>query len=296
MVRLRLLRWGFASLALIGARPVLAAPISFTGFVSSDFNPSNPNVHVTPVSDSPLVVGPDKWMTDLGRVSGWAIKDIRTSYDPKTDTLSVGFETFTNAKGVKSVFGDADGNGDPGYTGPQMIAAGGVNDPHLGGHKSVAIAFAADSTTLKGAPGTPIIVAGVPADKTTAGPGLDGFSVSSYTNPSLGLGYNFGKNLTANQGTLAYDPSKAHPDLEFTIKNFSTIKGIDPFSGLWIKAYAGSPDDRVVGEAALGFTRVPAFSPESIPEPATLLAWTCIAGAGALHLRRRVKVQGRPAQ
>ena len=290
MVRLRLLRWGLASLALIGARPVLANPISFTGFVANDFNPSNPNVRVTPVSDSPLVVGPDKWMTDLGRVSGWAIKDIRTSYDPKTDTLSVGFQTFSNSHGVKSVFGDADGNGDPGLTGPQMLAAGGVNNPHMGGHKSVAIAFAADSTTIRGAPATPVIVAGIPADKSVAGPGIDSFSVASYVNPSLGLGYNFGKNLPLNQGTLAFDPSKAHPDLEFTIKNFSTIKGIDPFKGFWVKAYAGSPDDRVVGEATLDFTRVPAFAPESIPEPATLLAWTVIVGAGALHLRRRVKV------
>lgn len=290
MVRLRLLRWGIASLALIGARPVLAASINFTGFVANDFNPSNLNVHVTPVSDSPLVVGPDKWMTDLGRVSGWAIKDIRTSYDSKTDTLSVGFQTFTNAKGVKSVFGDADGNGDPGFTGPLMIAAGGVNSPNMGGHKSVAIALAADSTTVKGAPGTPVIVAGIPADKALAGPGTDGFTVSSYVNPALGLAYQFGKNLPTNQGNLAFNPSAAHPDLEFTIKNFSKIKGIDPYKGFWIQAYAGAPDDRVVGEASLSFTRIPAFAPEEVPEPATLLVWTILAGAGALQLRRRIRV------
>ncbi len=290
MVRLRLLRWGVASLALIGARPVLADPIKFTGFVANDFNPKSINVHVTPVSDSPLTVGPDKWMTDLGRVSGWAIKDIRTSYDPKTDTLSVGFETFSNSKGVKSVFGDADGNGNPGVTGPQMIAAGGVNNPDMGGHKSVAIALAADSTTVKGAPGATVVVAGIPADKTVAGPGTDGFTVSTAVNPALGLAYQFGKNVAANQGTLAFNPSAAHPDLEFTIKNFSKIKAIDPYAGFWLQAYAGSPDDRVVGEAALGFTRVPAFSPESVPEPATLLAWTVLVGAGALHLRRRVRV------
>src|SRR5262249_4566194 len=80
-----------------------ADPITFTGNVANDFNPANRGVYVVPVSDSPSSVGPASWMTAAGFNSGWAIKDIRLSYDAKSDTLSVGVNTW-------GIAGDADGN------------------------------------------------------------------------------------------------------------------------------------------------------------------------------------------
>lgn len=286
-MRLRVMRFSLAFLAIAGARPALADPISFTGFVENDFNPISPNVQVTKVTDDPLLVGQSQWITDRGWVSGWSIKDVRTSYDAKTDTLSVGVNTFTNKQGARSIVGDSDGNGDPAVADPLMTKAGGVEEPHLGGSKSVAIALSPDGPKGPSQPGAPVVIAGVPADKSTAGPGTDGFNVAAYKGVDLGLPYNFGKTLTGNLGTLAFDPSAAHPGFEFTITNFSKIHGLDPFSGFWISAYAGSPHDAIAGEASLAATRIPAFAPEGIPEPATLLAWSFAVGCVALRVRRR---------
>jgi hypothetical protein len=284
----RSLRWSIAALALIGARPVLASPITLTGFVANDFSASNPNVNITPVSDSPLIVGPAQYIINAGEVSGWAVKDIRTSYDAASDTLSVGFNGFSNSKGVPAIFGDADGNGNPGVTSAQMAAAGGVNTANLGGDKSFALAIAPNLPGNSLMPGTVAAIAGIPADKSVAGPGTDGFSVSSYVNPTLGLADSFGAKLSQFQGSLAFNPSAAHPQLEFTIKNFSKIPGIDPSQGFWIEAYAGSLNDVVVGEMSLSFTKVsPSVSAQTIPEPGTLIAWTLVAGAAALRVRRR---------
>jgi hypothetical protein len=290
MVRPGLLRLSLAACALFGARPVLAAPITFTGFVQTDFSATNPNVTITPVSTSPSDIGPAQFMVANGWVSGWAVKDIRTSYNATTDVLSVGVNTFVNSQGKTAIVGDSDGNGDPGGASAQMAAAGGIDNPNLGGHKSVAIAFAPNDPHNASLPGIPVVVAGVPADKATAGTGLDGFKVASYKGTDLGLGYNFGTTLTANLGTLAFNPSALHPGFEFTINNFSKVAGLNPSKGFWMQAYAGSPDDVIAGESALSLTRIPAISEENLPEPAALLAWSLVAGgAVALRLRNQIR-------
>jgi hypothetical protein len=142
MVPRRLFSWSAALLVLIGLRsPVLtAAPIQFTGNVVQDFNPAtNPNVFTTPVSNNPLNIGQSQWITDRGWVSGWSIQDIRTKYDPTTDTLYVGVNTFKNANGQYAPFGQA--NGDP-------SGAPTPYDPaHLGGDKSFALAIAGVNPT-----------------------------------------------------------------------------------------------------------------------------------------------------
>jgi hypothetical protein len=278
------------ALALPEAPPAQAGPISFTGYVAKDFDPTDPNVRVTTVTTKADNIGEAKFIMDNGWVSGWSVKDVRTSYDFRTDTLYVGINTFTNAKGAPAIVGDADGNGDPGGASQQMAMAGGVDDPHLGGHKSVAVAFAADGSHGPVSPGTPLLIAGVPADKSMAAQGtLDNFTVAHYRNVPLGLGDNFGTLITTNPGTLAFDPSSTHPGLEFTINHFSKNTGIDPSKGFWVEAYAGSPDDVVAGETALQLTRIGAFAPQGIPEPSTVLSWSLVAAAGLFRLavRRR---------
>ncbi len=284
MVPRRWYSWTVALLVLIGLRSpaVLAAPINFTGNVVTDFNPSsNSNIDISPVSSNPLNIGQSDWITNRGWVSGWSIQDIRTSYDPTTDTLYVGVNTFKNAQGKYAPFGQA--NGDPAGTPTPYDPA------HLGGDKSVALAIAPINPTSATQPGTPLIIAGVPADKTTAGTGIDGFTVSQFdpTRASAGLAYEFGKSLPSNMDNLAFDPSPAHPQLEFTIKNFSKIPGLDPSKGFWISAYAGSSLDGVAGEAYLAWSKVPAHAEQNIPEPTTWLAWTLVSGLTAWRVRRR---------
>jgi hypothetical protein len=284
MVPRRLFPWTVALLVLCAVRSpaVSAAPINFTGFVTQDFNPAtNHTVTVTPVSSNPLNIGQSQWITDRGWVSGWSIQDIRMSYDPTTDVLSVGINTFKNANGQYAPFGQA--NGDP--TGTPT----GYDPAHLGGDKSIALAIAPVSLTNPRQPGAPVAIAGVPADKTTAGTGIDGYTVSKYdsTRALSGLAYSFGQTQPQYMGNLAFDTTPAHPQLEFTIKNFSKIPGLDPSSGFWISAYAGSSLDGVAGEAYLSWTKIPANAAQNIPEPTTWLAWTLASGLAAVRFRSR---------
>jgi len=262
MVPRHLYSWTVALLVVVGlgAPAAFAAPISFTGYVTKDFNPAtDPSVVVTPVSNDPANIGQQPWETANGWVSGWSIQDIRTSYNASTDTLYVGINTFANPKGQYAPFGQA--NGDP--TGTPT----GYDPAHLGGDKSIALAFAPVSLTNPSSPGTPVVVAGVPANKTLAGTGTDGFTVSTYNASQAatsGLGYSFGTTLPKYTGNLAYDPTPSHPQLEFTITNFSKIPGLNGASGFWISAYAGSAVDGV-GEAYLSATKVPITAEQNIP-------------------------------
>ncbi len=271
MVRLCLIRMSIATLALIGARPVYAAPITLTGNVETDFSQTNPNVQITPVYSSPLDIGESSFIPANGWVSGWAVKDIRTLYNAPTDTMYVGIDTFKNASGTQAIVGDADGNGNPSAASTQMAADGGVDTPNLGGHKSVTVAFAPDGPKGPSSPGIPVVVAGVPADKSEAGKGTDGFTVASYKNTSLGIEYNYGATLTNNLGSLAFNPSAQHPGFEFSIPNFSKIPGLNPQNGYWISLYAGSTDDVVAGESSLPLTRIPLLGEQNIPPPPTQL-------------------------
>jgi len=278
--------WTLATLTILGARTVSADPMSFTGDVAKDFDPSLSSVHVSgpnELFDDPNPLNriyqlPE--MTDRGLINGYAIQDIRTHYDATSDTLAVGLNTY-------SIAGSAVGAG--GADMEALLAEhGGVDPPHLGGRKSITVAFAPNNPDGSNTPGAPILVAGVPADKSAAGPGLDGFTVARYKGlVSQGIEQNYGATLPNNLGALAYDPSKDHPGFEFTVANFSKIApGLDPTRGFWIQAYAGSPDDNPIGEERTKFVYVPGFSPDTIPEPATLLAWTFLAGVAVL-LRNR---------
>ena len=205
---------------------------------------------------------------------------------PQTDTLSVGVNNFKNANGQIAPFGQA--NGDPAGTPTAYDPA------HLGSDKSFALAIAPVNAGQPGAARrTPWRL---PAFRPTRRPPAPESTASrspSSTRRTLrrGLAYQFGAALPQNTGTLAFDPSPSHPQLEFTISNFSKIPGLDPTQGFWISAYAGSSLDGVAGEAYLAWSKVPVNAAQSIPEPATWLAWSLATGAVAWRLRRRVHDQ-----
>jgi hypothetical protein len=296
MARIRLLGLAVATLGLVFSHATVAGTISTnpfqTGNVETDFSKLS-NVNVTPVISNPINLVEASFIPANGWVSGWAIKSIDTSYNATTDTLYVGLDTFKNAKGIPSIVGDADGNGIVGGANgasPQMKATGGVENTNLGGLESVAVAFAPNAATGKTGAGAPAIIAGVPADKSTAGSGIDGFTVSNFKGSSMGLGYSFGgqTSLKSNAGSLAFDPSASHPGFEFTINKFSTLLGGNPKNGYWISAYAGSPTDVVAGGATLGWTKVTGISAtpaagHQVPEPTTWVAWGLVASGLLAH-------------
>ena len=278
------LRWALAAAALLGARPASADPIQFTGNVENDFSLA-PGGGVTRVVDSPLPDGsPDPnhvpqapWMTAAGLITGWSIKDIRLSYDQATDTMAVGVNFF-------GVAGDADGNGNPGLADARTTAVGGL-DTAAPGRAEVDLRRLRHRTAAARPRSSR-------ASRPTRAPparGLDGFTVAAYKETGQGLAYDYGKTLTNNLGGLAFDPSKAQPGFEFTIKNFSTLPGFSASKGFNLSVFAGSPDDVVAGEDAFSSRHVsiPAAQTVTTPEPATLLGWAAVAGLAGLRARRR---------
>jgi hypothetical protein len=273
-----------ATLALLGVRAAHADPITFTGNVAQDMNPNtNTSVQVLPIDSNPLAtIAETPYMVQNNIVTGWAVKDLRLSYNSATDTMYVGVNSY-------GISGDADGNGNPGTVNPNVLAqAPGFQDlPNLGGTKSITVGFAANNPTDPSQPGTPAFVAGVPADKSQAGTGIDGFTVAKYDGNGGGIQSDYGSTLTGHVGALAFNPSAQNPDFEFTISNFSKIPGFDPSQGFWIQLYSGSADDGGVGEQTTTWVHVPAFAAEAIPEPTTWLAWSLVLGGGAIWRRRR---------
>ena len=320
MVRHSVVRWPVAILALGWACPVGAAaiapavgaqtgtqvsPLFVTGNVEQDFPANSKSVTVVPGQSMADVAQP-KWMTDAGLVNGYVMKDIRLSYDQKTDTLAVGVNFY-------GIAGNTDGSPD-GSTNPKTAAAGGSNPPHIGGDKSISIGLAPAGTPA-GANADPIVVAGVPANKVGSPVGsIDGFNVATVNNALLhssGIAQAYGTTLSSNLGTLAYDPSLAHPDFEFTIKNFSKIPGLNALTnGFYISAYAGTGTTVIIGKSAIASTLVgsPLQSPQNLdnppgsitpptpvrtPEPTTILAWGLVAGGAGWRVRRRIRPQAR---
>ena len=321
MVRHSVFRWPMALLALGWARPVAAdaitpagaptgtavSPIFATGNAETDLPSTSSSVTVVPGQAENAVAQP-QWMTNAGLINGYVMKDIRLSYK-KTDTLSVGVNFY-------GIAGDTDGSPNGG-TNPLTTAAGGSNPPHIGGDKSISIAFT--PVTAAGVSADPVVVAGVPANKVGSPAGsLDGFNVATVNDPLYkisGIAQAYGMTLTNNLGALAYDPSAAHPDFEFTIKNFSKIPGLNALTnGFYISAYAGTGTTIIVGKSAIVDTLVAPPEPQTLnqpqnlqnppppitpptppppsvltPEPTTILAWGLVAGGAGWRFRRRLR-------
>jgi hypothetical protein len=278
MVRVRGVARVLAVLAIAGTGPALAAPIQFTGNVASDFPLSNPSVTNTYVGEGAGLVAGPSGSTPNQLPSGFWIQDIRSSYDAATDTMSVGVQGYQNVAGQEAIFGDSSGNPNPALD----------QNSNMGGDKSIAISFAPISTSGgHQVPGTPVVIAGIPADKSKVGSGtIDGFTVSQDTNTPGLPQYSFGQQLPQFTGKLAFNPSAAHPDLEFTIPNFSKIPGLNPSKGYYMQVYAGSAQDIVSGEVSSGWFKVPALEQQTVPEPATWLAWMLVAGGAVWRCRR----------
>ena len=211
--------------------PALAQPPTLNGNVELDLTGSD----ILIINDLTNDVGmPTTNITTPG-VTGWNIKDLRLFYHAGTDTMYVGIN-------VVSILGDADGDGDPSVTSaylgyPSPPGLGGTDVPNLGGSERAAVYFDLDQD------GTWDVIAGISgvAD-------YSGFSVNNVTYP-FSAGYSFGTPLLGNTGNISANPDAAHPDLEFTITNWSAL---DAYPGFTVGAHLGSEDDAGIGEDYLG--------------------------------------------
>jgi len=214
------------TIPVIVAVPALGQP-SLNGNVESDF--AGPGVLI--ISDPLGDVGmPD---TPPG-VSGWDMKDLRLSYSAAGDTMYVGINTFT-------ILGDADGDGNPSVTSTYLSALGGTDVPNLGPLEAAAVYFDLNQDGIWD------VIAGISAATDYSGWSVNVFTYLSgppYFSPPL----NFGTELLGHRGAISPNPDGAHPDLEFTITNWSTLPGHDASAGFKVGAFLGSFSDDGIGE------------------------------------------------
>lgn len=186
------------------------------------------------------------------------MRDIRLSYNEKTDELNIGINCFV-------VCGDADGDGDPSVTSLELTQRGGQDAPNLGLSESFAFAFDLNVD------GVMDFVLGVPASQPassqpfTCGTTFDTRCFGLYRYLDTKNNDQPGQRFLqiANDMVLPHPTrqdniatTKARPDFEWTILNFNQLRqkfgvaAIDPSKewSLNFLAFAGSFADDGIGE------------------------------------------------
>jgi hypothetical protein len=298
MDRRRIAKWATA-LALGGAMgsSARAGAVTFTGNVDTDMPASVVgSANIVP-GEATNAVAQASWITQSGWTNGWTIKDMRFDYNQATNTMQVGVNFY-------SIAGDPSGN--PAGSDPRVAAAGGFAPTNLGQRDSISVEFAGNSATSNSVPGAPVIVAGVPENKSLSYTGTDGFTVATAGGNST-IANNYGTQINSAMGNLAFNPSPATPDFEFTIKDWSQFAALAGKNGFWVSAFAGSPDDVVAGESTIPWIHIPGPSaqvtpppnspppppsnPPQVPEPSAVMGWSILIAGAAWTLRRKRKAE-----
>ena len=297
MVRIRDVAWALAAAAVLaGSRPASADPINLTGNVGNDFTKANGS-EVVPIgyTDSTgkfqYTSGPD-WVGMQQTVpnalpSGAFMQNIAFNYNANTDTMYVGIQGFTNANG-REILGDMSGTHDASQdanSNPALGPIASTTNSFLG-TKSIAVDFApvAKNAAGQNVMGTPTIIAGIPALKSsTTAPD---FMVAHYSANASGIPFSFGQQI-ANGGSLAFNTTSATPDFEFTINNFSKVTGINPANGFYVQGFDGMSGSSAGKSQFLSLYAPPAPGGITTPEPTTWLAWMLLAGGATWRYRRR---------
>jgi hypothetical protein len=280
--------------------------VNFTGNVATDFPATqSPGVVIFNSSNTPGIVHPDTMFfnppftpTPLIPTSGYDISGIAVSYDSTTDTLSIGFEqppanTASNPTGPV-IAGDADDNGNAGNVNPAVLAIDPffTEFPALGGQDIQMFAFLDLSNA-----GQPDVVAGfspnqppLPSNMSSNGPNPlapkpyeVAQAIPNASEPQSGIP-TFGTLLTNNTGNVYLFNSAAHPNLEFSITNFSQLfqqetgHALTPTSVIGLGAFAGSNSDGGINDAhfpentfTLAQATVPVTPGNPTPSPPILI-------------------------
>ncbi len=250
--------------------------VNFTGNVATDFPATqSPGVVIFNSSNTPGIVIPDtsfynmpNQTENLVPTSGYAISGIAVSYDSTDDTLSIGFEqppadTPSDPTGPV-IAGDADDNGNAGNVNPAVLAIDPffTEFPALEGENIEMYAFLDLGNT-----GTPDVVAGFspnqPALPSNMSPSPSPnplppkpYEVAQAIPASLPqTGPGFGTLLPNNAGNVYLQNLAAHPNLEFSISDFSQLflaetgHALTPSSVIGIGAFAGNDSTAHIGDA-----------------------------------------------
>jgi hypothetical protein len=281
MVGRNVFRYFLAVVAIVGARPAVAGPITFTGNVSADFGitTAGQSTSTVTVISSPTTLAPKSSTgTDgaallNGVAPGDAFKQIAVDYDSANNTLYVGVQTW----GVAGNAGTATiANGNGMVLGFSSLNGGTYNPANLSAPSFVA--------------GTANVATGESNAAAGRGAGLDGFNVTTYTGGTvpgtMNLLTGFGKTISAGMGSLAFNPSSATPGYEFSISNFSSVLGADPSKGFVIMAQDGEVNVTTSKDVLIGVGEQ-AQKIAATPEPTTLMVWAGLAGGMAWGYRRR---------
>ena len=196
------------------------------------------------------------------QISGWDMNAAYMEYDFASDTMYVGIDCL-------GICGDADGDGDPGASSPELIEVQGTDHPNLSGTEAFTFLIDTDNDCQPGVGGGDFeVVIGVALGADSSTFGAFEFSGTPF-NPSTG----FGAQLT-NAVSVYAEPSAAAPDIEFSVANFSTLPGFNFTPGedfdFQINVFMGSLEDDGIGEDYLPGTAecVPVNQPGPTPTPA----------------------------
>jgi hypothetical protein len=265
--------------------------VNFTGNVPIDFPATQqPGVVVFNSSNTPgiqLPIIPPN-LQPLIPVSGFAVSEIRVSYDAATDRLSIGLNqppaNPSNPSSGSVIAGDADDNGNAGTVNPavQAAAPGFTEFFALGGPETMATFLNFNGTDI------PQIVAGfsnTPPPPTATDPAPQKPYQVALAIPNMGnpAGVpSFGTPLPAFAGNVYLNNSATHPNLEYTIDHFSQLyqmetgKPLTSTSVIGIGGFAGSPDTIGVSDSffplnTFTISQATAPPPNPVPSPPILI-------------------------
>lgn len=236
---------------LFVGEPLWAA--EFTGDVDRDFPAAA--CHDDP--DGVSISMPGTFPAET--LSGFDLDQLCLLYDVPANILYVGVRTFEDpTTGLPIPFGDADGDGDPGNTRPELAADGGEDFANLTSEEHFALIFDFDATLSTASD----VVAGVSVNRSAP----SGFRVSEIALPDPGISFSFedtyyGSSIGAASGSALFaSPSATAPHLEFTVVGFSSVPGFaslaltDPDETLLLVFKAGSLGDTGIGEEDVRLT------------------------------------------
>lgn len=197
------------------------------------------------------------------------MKDLRFAYDYVLDEFSVAINCF-------GICGDADGDGDPSRTSPELSDNGGTDSPNFAQSEACAFALDVGNPAINSAEpdGTFEFIMGYPSDnkepanRFPCGTAFDQTCFGLYSvipDPTLtdhlGNRFRYDAN-TAATFSFAKDRnpnlSAVRPDIEWSIERFNALRsavgvppvdttGVVPFS-MNVRAFCGSFNDDGVGE------------------------------------------------
>jgi hypothetical protein len=225
--------------------------VNFTGNVITDF-PATLSPGVVVIPDSPAVVHPliPGLIQNDVKVSGLDVNGIRVSYTPADDTLSIGLQQPDNQKtGQPVIAGDTDNNLDSATVSENVLAIepSFIDFPDLRGSETMGAILDLNND------GVADIVAGIASD---AGVPKTYQVADATVNPSFPSTIpGFGTLRPANAGNVYLVNDPAHPNFEFSIKNFSQLyalktgTALTPASTFSVGAFGNSNDDDGISEA-----------------------------------------------